>query len=173
MARSVSICSTICQGNVRLKENNVRRKVNKITCTYLIEMCVLSSCEPEAALLGLEGQEAGQQSFGNLQVIAIESGGSLGDVTELMGKFLFQDGVQLRLITLQRIKLNIDTKKHGKCILFVMFFKITGILYNTIITIQSGISTEISCCILTITRYLHIQYKIVASIFYQDMFKAL
>ena len=147
----------------------MRWKVNKIPCTYLIEMCVLSSCEPKAALLGLESQETGQQSFSNLQVIAIESCGSLRDVTELMGKFLLHDGVQLRLVTLQRIKLNIDTqKKIQKCILFVMIFKITGILYN------NSLSIEISCCsILTITHYLHIQYKIVASILYQDTVKAL
>lgn len=82
---------------------------------YLIEMCVLSSGESKAALLGLEGQEAGQQSLSNLQVIAIESGGCLGDVTELVGKLLLHDGVQLCLITLQRIKLNIQTPtKHEK-----------------------------------------------------------
>ncbi len=72
-------------------------------------MCVLSSGESKAALLGLEGQEAGQQSFSNLQVIAIEAGSCLGDVTELVGKFLLHDGVQLCLIALQRIKLNIQT----------------------------------------------------------------
>lgn len=72
-------------------------------------MCILSSSESKAALLGLKGQEAGQQSFGDLQVIAVESGGCLSDITELMGKFLLHDGVQLCLITLQRIKLNIQT----------------------------------------------------------------
>lgn len=88
-------------------------------------MCILSSSESKAALLGLEGQEAGQQSFGNLQVIAVESGGCLSDVPELVGKFLLQDGVQLGFITLQRIKLNIQTPtKHGKVNLsFLYIFK--------------------------------------------------
>lgn len=76
---------------------------------YLIEVCVLCSGESKAALLGFEGQEAGQQSFSDLQVIAIESGGCLCDVTELVCKLLLHDGVQLRLITLQRIELNIQT----------------------------------------------------------------
>ncbi|TNN64678.1 hypothetical protein EYF80_025085 [Liparis tanakae] len=67
------------------------------------------SREPEATLLGLKAQEAGQQPFSNLQVIAVESGGCLGDVTELVGKFLFHDGVQFGLIPLQRIKLNMQT----------------------------------------------------------------
>lgn len=67
---------------------------------YLIEMCVLSSCESKAALLGLKGQEAGQQSLSDLQVIPIESGGCLGDIAELMGEFLLHDGVELCLITL-------------------------------------------------------------------------
>lgn len=83
--------------------------------SYLVEMCVLSSGESEAALLGLEGQEAGQQSLGDLQVVAVESGGCLGDVTELVGELLLHDGVQLRLITLQRIKLNKQTQtRHEK-----------------------------------------------------------
>lgn len=33
---------------------------------YLIEVCILSSGESEAALLGLKGQEAGKQTFGDL-----------------------------------------------------------------------------------------------------------
>lgn len=80
-----------------------------IVCSssYLVEMCVLSSGESEAVLLRLEGQEAGQQPFGDLQVVAVESSGCLGDVTELVGKFLLHDGVKLRLITLQRIELEI------------------------------------------------------------------
>lgn len=78
---------------------------------YLIEMCVLSSCEPKAALLGLEGQETGQQSLSDLQVVTVESGGCLGDIAKLMGEFLLHDGVELRLITLQSIKLNIQIPK--------------------------------------------------------------
>lgn len=79
---------------------------------YLIEMCVLSSGQSEAALLGLEGQEAGQQSFCDLQIIPIESGCGLGDVTQLVGKLLLDDGVQLRLITLEGIELNMQIKKN-------------------------------------------------------------
>lgn len=80
-------------------------------------MCILSSGESEAVLLRLEGQEAGQQPLGDLQVIAIESSGRLGDVTELVGKFLLHDGVQLRLITLQGIELEIhQTKVKNWCL---------------------------------------------------------
>lgn len=86
-----------------------KTELRVFTVFYLIEMSILSSRESEAALLGLEGQEAGQQSFCDLQVIAVESGRRLGDITELVGEFLLHDGVQLRLITLQRIKLNIQT----------------------------------------------------------------
>lgn len=82
---------------------------------YLIEMCILSSGESEAALLGLKGQEAGQQPFGNLQIVPIETGSGLGDVTQLVGKFLLYDGVQLRLIALEGIQLNMQTPaKHEK-----------------------------------------------------------
>lgn len=83
---------------------------------YLIEVCVLSGGESEAALLGLEGQEAGQQSLCDLQIVAVESGCCLGDVTELVGEFLLHDGVQLRLVTLQGIKLN---KKKRVCEYFI------------------------------------------------------
>lgn len=72
-------------------------------------MSILSGREPEAALLGLEGQEAGQQALGDLQVVAIESARGLCDVTQLMGELLLHDGVQLRLVTLQRVQLYTHT----------------------------------------------------------------
>lgn len=72
---------------------------------YLVKVCVLSGGESEATLLGLEGQEAGQQTLGDLQVVPVESAGRLGDIAQLVGQFLLHDGVELRLITLQRIKL--------------------------------------------------------------------
>lgn len=103
--------------SVQLQIRRFLFKLFKMICpsVYLIEMCVLSSGESEATLLGLEGQEAGQQSFGNLQIIPIESGSGLGDVTQLVGKFLLYDGVQLRLITLEGIELNMQTPaKHEK-----------------------------------------------------------
>lgn len=81
------------------------------TCSsYLVEICVLSGGEPEAALLGLKVQEAGQQSFSYVQVIAIEPGGGLGDVTQLVGKFLLHNGAELCLIPFQRVKLNKQTR---------------------------------------------------------------
>lgn len=73
---------------------------------YLVEVCVLSGRESEAALLGLEGEEAGQQALGDLQVIPVEAAGCLCDVAELVGQLLLHDGVQFRLVTLQRIQLN-------------------------------------------------------------------
>lgn len=73
---------------------------------YLVEVCVLSGRESEAALLGLEGEEAGQQALGDLQVISVEAAGCLCDVAELVGQLLLHDGVQFRLVTLQRIQLN-------------------------------------------------------------------
>lgn len=85
---------------------------DQTTCSfYLIEICVLSGGEPKAALLGLKGQKAGQQSFGDLYVIAVEPGGSLSDISQLVGEFLLHDGVELCLIPLQRIKLNMRTCK--------------------------------------------------------------
>lgn len=96
---------------------------NQNNSSYLIEMCVLSSGQSKAALLGLEGQEAGQQSFSDLQVIPIKLAGSLCDITELVGKLLLHDGVQLCLITLQSIKLNIQTpNKHENISLSFFFF---------------------------------------------------
>lgn len=68
-------------------------------------MRVLCGCETKAALLCLKSKEAGQQALGDLQVIAVEPGGGLSDVTELVGQFLLCDGVQLRLVALQRVKL--------------------------------------------------------------------
>lgn len=38
---------------------------------YLVEVRVLGGRESEAALLGLEGEEAGQQTLGDLQVVPI------------------------------------------------------------------------------------------------------
>lgn len=73
---------------------------------YLVEVCVLSGRESEAALLGLEGEEAGQQALGDLQVVPVEAAGCLCDVAELVGQLLLHDGVQFRLVTLQRIQLN-------------------------------------------------------------------
>lgn len=108
---------------------------------YLIEMCILGSREPEATLLSLKAQEAGQQPFSNLQVIAVESGGCLGDVTELVGKFLFHDGVQFGLIPLQRIKLNMQTATTHEnvkqnnfltCILELLAFNDINMQSNTI-----------------------------------------
>lgn len=75
---------------------------------YLIEVRVLSGRESEATLLCLEGQEAGQQALGNLQVVPVEAAGCLCDVAELVGQFLLHDGVQLRLVTLQRVQLSIQ-----------------------------------------------------------------
>lgn len=83
--------------------------IESCSFSYLIKMCVLSRGESEAGLLGLKGQEAGQQPLGDLQVVAVESGGCLGDVTELVSQFLLHDGVQLGLVPLQRIKLNMQT----------------------------------------------------------------
>lgn len=73
---------------------------------YLVEVRVLSGRESEAALLGLEGEEAGQQALGDLQVVPVEAAGCLCDVAELVGQLLLHDGVQFRLVTLQRIELN-------------------------------------------------------------------
>lgn len=82
---------------------------------YLVEVRVLRGGESKAALLGFKGQEAGKQSLSNLQVIAIESGGCLCDVAELVCQLFLHDGVQLRLIALQRIELNVQTPtKHEK-----------------------------------------------------------
>lgn len=98
----MSVCP-ICQSFLR---------AGQTTCfSYLIEIRVLSSGEPKAALLGLKGQEVGQQAFGDLQVIAIEPGGSLGHVTQLVGEFLLHDGVELCLIPLQRVKLNTQRRR--------------------------------------------------------------
>ena len=72
---------------------------------YLIEVGILGGSESKPVLLGLKCQEAGQQSLSYLQVIAIEAGGSLGNITELVSKLLLHNGVQLCLITLQGIKL--------------------------------------------------------------------
>lgn len=85
-------------------------RAHQTSSAYLVEVRVLSSGEPEAALLGLEVQEARQQSFGDVQVVAIEPGGRLGDVTQLVGEFLLHDGVELRLVPLQRVKLNKQTQ---------------------------------------------------------------
>lgn len=73
---------------------------------YLVEVRVLSGRESEAALLGLEGEEAGQKALGDLQVVPVEAAGCLCDVAELVGQLLLHDGVQFRLVTLQRIQLN-------------------------------------------------------------------
>lgn len=73
---------------------------------YLVEVRVLSGRESEAALLGLEGEEAGQQTLGDLQVVPVEAAGCLCHVAELVGQLLLHDGVQFRLVTLQRIELN-------------------------------------------------------------------
>lgn len=84
---------------------------HETTCSfYLVEICVLSGGEPKTALLGLKVQEAGQQSFSNVQVIAIKAGGRLSDITQLVGEFLLHDGVELRLIPLQRVQLNKQTR---------------------------------------------------------------
>lgn len=77
-----------------------------MTVCYLIEVCILSGSEAKTTLLGLKYQEAGEESFSNLQVIAIEPAGSLCNIPELVGKFLLHDGVQFCLITLQGIKLH-------------------------------------------------------------------
>lgn len=84
----------------------VKKNKTKKQPLYLIEVRVLSGRESEAALLGLEGQEAGQQTLGDLQVVPVEAAGCLCDVAELVGQFLLHDGVQFRLVTLQRIKLS-------------------------------------------------------------------
>lgn len=76
---------------------------------YLVKIGVLSGGEPEAALMGLKGQQAGQQSLRDLQVVAVETGSGLGHVAQLVGKFLLHDGVELRLIPLQGIELNTQT----------------------------------------------------------------
>lgn len=75
---------------------------------YLIEVCILGGGEPEAALLGLKWEEAGQQPLSYLQVVAVKPGGGLGYITELVGKLLLHDGVQLGLIALQGIELHKD-----------------------------------------------------------------
>ena len=80
---------------------------------YLVEVCVLGGRESKAGLLSLKCQEAGQQTLSYLQVVAVEPGGRLGDVTELVSKLLLHDGVQLRLVTLQGVKLHETDTKNG------------------------------------------------------------
>lgn len=75
------------------KIKRVNEKENLALFFYLIVVCVLSGGESKATLLGLEGQEAGQQSLCDLQVIAVESGGCLSDITKLVGELLLHDGV--------------------------------------------------------------------------------
>lgn len=78
---------------------------NNVTVRYLIEVSILSGGEAKTTLLGLKCQEAGEETFGNLQVIAIEPAGSLSNIPELVSKLLLHDGVELCLITFQGIKL--------------------------------------------------------------------
>lgn len=103
-------------------------------------MCVLSGGESEAALLGLEGQEAGQQSLCDLQIVAVESGCCLGDVTELVGEFLLHDGVQLRLVTLQGIKLN----KKNACV-SISYVHANILSYKILCNFQTRQHSSIKC----------------------------
>lgn len=91
------------EGNEKKQKNPQQKQP-----LYLIEVRVLSGRESKAALLGLEGQEAGQETLGNLQVVPVEAAGCLCDVAELVGQFLLHDGVEFRLVALERIKLSIQ-----------------------------------------------------------------
>lgn len=102
----VSASATLLMGLSSESDGGGKKKRRKKQPLYLIEVCVLSGRQSEAALLGLEGQEAGQQTLGDLQVVPVEAAGCLCDVAELVGQFLLHDGVQFRLVTLQRIKLS-------------------------------------------------------------------
>lgn len=105
----------------------VKKREEKKQPLYLIEVRVLSGRQSEAALLGLEGQEAGQQTLGDLQVVPVQAAGCLCDVAELVGQFLLHDGVQFRLVTLQRIELStqeLPEKKRTISIKYLFSFPI-------------------------------------------------
>lgn len=77
-------------------------------------MGVLCSCQAKAALLALEGHEAGQQAESNVHVIAKVVVHVVSHSPEPVGQLLGFNCVQLSLVPLQALQLPVERKEGVK-----------------------------------------------------------